>query len=190
MANATRHLIAQALEDLLRQKTLDKITVKEIVEKSGVNRQTFYYNFEDIYALVEWIFEEKTRALAGQVDLEADWKELIPQLSQNLLEYKQLILNAYHSLNRVHLERYLKNWLRPYVAHVVDDKAQAYRVTETEKAFICNCYVAVFVGIALEWIESNMSGNLISQMDMFIKLVDGSLESILQKFSQESAPTS
>ena len=48
MANATRHLIAQALEDLLRQKTLDKITVKEIVEKSGVNRQTFYYNFEDI----------------------------------------------------------------------------------------------------------------------------------------------
>lgn len=46
MANATRHLIAQALEDLLRQKTLDKITVKEIVEKSGVNRQTFYYNCE------------------------------------------------------------------------------------------------------------------------------------------------
>ena len=49
--------------------SLSKITIKEITEDCGVNRQTFYYHFKDIYDLLEWIYkneviqeiEEKTK---------------------------------------------------------------------------------------------------------------------------------
>ena len=56
MAIATKKLLADGLKELLEKKTLDKITVKELVATCGVNRQTFYYNFQDIYELLEWIF--------------------------------------------------------------------------------------------------------------------------------------
>ena len=53
MAIATKKLLADGLKELLEKKTLDKITVKELVATCGVNRQTFYYNFQDIYELLE-----------------------------------------------------------------------------------------------------------------------------------------
>ena len=58
MAIATKKLLADGLKELLGKKTLDKITVKELVTACGVNRQTFYYNFQDIYELLEEILTE------------------------------------------------------------------------------------------------------------------------------------
>ena len=58
MAYATRQLLANSLKKLLQKKPLEKITIKELVEDCGVNRQTFYYNFQDIYDLLAWIFKE------------------------------------------------------------------------------------------------------------------------------------
>ena len=41
MAYATRQLLADSLKKLLQKKPLEKITIKELVEDCGVNRQTF-----------------------------------------------------------------------------------------------------------------------------------------------------
>lgn len=62
MAIATKKLLADGLKELLEKKTLDKITVKELVATCGVNRQTFYYNFQDIYELLEWFLWKKESA--------------------------------------------------------------------------------------------------------------------------------
>ena len=48
----TKKAIADSFLKLLREKPLDKITIKDIVEDCGINRNTFYYHFEDIPALV------------------------------------------------------------------------------------------------------------------------------------------
>ena len=63
MGIATKKLLADGLKELLGKKTLDKITVKELVTACGVNRQTFYYNFQDIYELLEWIFVEEGKRI-------------------------------------------------------------------------------------------------------------------------------
>ena len=53
--STTKKAIAFALKDLLSEKPLDKITINDIAEKAEINRQTFYYHFQDIVDLVEWI---------------------------------------------------------------------------------------------------------------------------------------
>ena len=50
MAQFTRTAIVNSFIRLLNEKPLDKITVKDIVDDCGVNRNTFYYHFQDIYA--------------------------------------------------------------------------------------------------------------------------------------------
>ncbi len=49
----TALLMDEALIELLNKKEIEYITVKEIVEKAGVNRSTFYLHYESISDLVD-----------------------------------------------------------------------------------------------------------------------------------------
>lgn len=51
----TKKAIAGALKELMEEKPISKITVGDIADRCGINRQTFYYHFQDIPDLVEWI---------------------------------------------------------------------------------------------------------------------------------------
>ena len=46
--------VADAFQELLARKDVDKITVKDLVEACGISRQTFYYHFRDIVDVMEW----------------------------------------------------------------------------------------------------------------------------------------
>lgn len=54
MGNSRKNKIADALEELLQENSISKITVSDVVTASGVSRQTFYNNFTDIYDLIYW----------------------------------------------------------------------------------------------------------------------------------------
>ena len=57
-SNITKKALAQSLKELGSTKILDKITVADITNHCGVNRQTFYYHFNDKYELLNWIYTE------------------------------------------------------------------------------------------------------------------------------------
>ena len=63
MPNRTKEMLAESLMKLLARRTLDKITIQDIVDDCGYNRQTFYYHFHDIYDLIDWIFAAQTQEL-------------------------------------------------------------------------------------------------------------------------------
>lgn len=54
----THKIVEEAMIELLEEKPLHKIKVKELCEKAGINRATFYNNYEDIYDLYEKLEEE------------------------------------------------------------------------------------------------------------------------------------
>ncbi len=51
----TNWKLAEALKKLMKEKSLHKITIQDIVEESGLTRQSFYYHFHDICEIIEWI---------------------------------------------------------------------------------------------------------------------------------------
>lgn len=62
-ASTTKKELAAALKQLMEQKPLEKISIREITSLCGLRRETFYYHFADIYALIQWMFEEEALAL-------------------------------------------------------------------------------------------------------------------------------
>ncbi len=58
----------QRLFELLDEKPMSKITVKDIVERCGVNRNTFYYHFKDIPDVVEFILKKKWDEISNLQD--------------------------------------------------------------------------------------------------------------------------
>ena len=55
----TKRQLADCLKELMTSQTIDKITIQDITTKLNVNRQTFYYHFEDIYDLLHWTLQQE-----------------------------------------------------------------------------------------------------------------------------------
>ena len=52
MASFTKNAIKQSFIKLLNERPLSKISVRDIVEDCGINRNSFYYHYQDIPALL------------------------------------------------------------------------------------------------------------------------------------------
>lgn len=53
--NEIDRLLADSLKELAERRPVEKITIKEITDKAGVIRPTFYNHFQDKFELIEWI---------------------------------------------------------------------------------------------------------------------------------------
>lgn len=85
MSQMTKQALANSLKSLLQKKTLNKITIKDIVDDCGVNRQTFYYHFQDVYDLVDWIFHHDFERLLKDYSDYTNWH----QGCRRILDYMQ-----------------------------------------------------------------------------------------------------
>ena len=63
MANFTKKAIEGSFVKLLEERPLSKITVKDLVADCGINRNTFYYYFEDIPELIENMVEAEAQLI-------------------------------------------------------------------------------------------------------------------------------
>ena len=90
----TKKALAESLKKLMRAKPFSKITVTEIVNDCGVNRKTFYYHFEDIYALLRWIFEEEALNIVKQLYLINDYDGAMDFIAEYIDENRAFMRNA------------------------------------------------------------------------------------------------
>jgi probable dihydroxyacetone kinase regulator len=182
MAEVTKRALAASLKKLLAQKPLDKITIIDIVSDCGVNRQTFYYHFKDIYDLLEWLFiDESSAALAGQKTY-ATWEQGFLKIFEWVLDNKLLITHVYRSTNHEMVEQYLYDATFKLVMGVVNEKAAGMPVRESDKKFIADFYKFAFVGLMLDWIRSGMKEDPKFIIDRLSVLVQGDIPRALGKY--------
>lgn len=84
----------------MRKKTFSKITISEIISDCGVNRKTFYYHFEDIYALLKWMLEAEAIEVVKHFNLIVDYEEAILFIMVYIEENDYIISCAYDSIGR------------------------------------------------------------------------------------------
>ncbi|MBC8571240.1 TetR-like C-terminal domain-containing protein [Zongyangia hominis] len=182
MAQTTKRALAASLKKLLGKKTLDKITVVDIVEDCEVNRQTFYYHFQDIYDLVEWIFlTEAEKAIGGKKTYDT-WQQGFLQLLLYVRENGPLVINAYHSISRDQLERYLYRVTYDLLIGVVEEQAAGMSVRDEDKRFIADFYKFAFVGLTLDWIRTGMKEDPARIIDRLSILIHGDITRALEKY--------
>lgn len=76
----TKRQLEAALRQLLEEKPLEQIRVRELTELCGIRRQSFYYHFPDVPALFAWsLAREKERLLAGQEQC-LTWRQALASL--------------------------------------------------------------------------------------------------------------
>ena len=191
MSLTTKRALANSFKKLLSKRSFDKITVKDIVEDCGVNRQTFYYHFHDIYDLIEWIFQDAAEDLIRNgLDYE-DWSAGLEILLQYLQENRALILNAYNSISHEVVADYIKKVLRPYAENIVHKQAELMgsSVAEEDVELVTDIFTLASSGLVMEWIGGQMLPNdTMIRMDKFRKAISGSIQFMLHNLSGDAHP--
>lgn len=183
MSQHTKQALAESLIRLLRKKTLDKITIRDITDGCGVNRQTFYYHFEDIYSLVEYIFLEDPGHYIDLNTTTLSWMEACRELYRVLLHDKVLILNLYRSMEGRTLRKYMFKALQPAILKLARHLATDIPIKESDVVFVADSYTHGMIGLLIEWLDSNMREDFSADLDKFIFLLDGSMKPALLKMA-------
>ena len=110
MANLTRAAIKTALTELLDQRPLAQITVKDIVAACGINRNTFYYHYQGIPELIEEIVNDDAEAIIKSYPALESLEDCLETIVRRAMDKKRAILHIYNSASRDVYEQYL--WSR------------------------------------------------------------------------------
>lgn len=154
----TKRALAESLKKLMRAKPFSKITVTEIVNDCGVNRKTFYYHFEDIYALLRWIFEEEAVNIIRKFYLLNDYDEAIEFIYEYISENKDLLRNAYDAFGSVELSSFFHMsfvGLNESLIESVEQKMHK-RLPERTREYLCEFLTEASGGLLLNIISGNM----------------------------------
>ena len=100
----TKMVIKQAFSELIRQKPIEKITVSDICSLAEISRPTFYFHYQDIYALLD---ETGDEMLAS-----AKLDDITRLTIANQDEIFQVILN---------------------LVHIIEENADVYRICVLER---------------------------------------------------------
>lgn len=192
----TKLMLAESLRNLMRKKPLDKIKIHEIVDACGVNRQTFYYHFQDIYALVEWMYqhdaveliERNNKAiLQGELGTRDDWDSIIEALFKYIEEHRNEILSVINSRAMVYFSNFVYEGLKSSIRRIVDLQSKNLDVDEYYKNFISNFYAIALGGMVQSWLETSGTARMSSQelIHMLNLTVTGNIEAALVRAANE-----
>lgn len=185
MSNITKKAIANALKELLLEKRLNKITVADIAEKCEINRQTFYYHFQDIYDLIEWICIEDTEQVLKSNRTYATWQEGFLSIFELAKKDKLFLTNIYHSASYEHLQQYLYKLVEPLLKGVIMEVAKNYAVKDGEVEFVVSFYKYAFVGLLLDWVKNDMREEPSVIIERVSALIQGTTERYLSKYNRK-----
>lgn len=157
MANFTSKAIKATFFELLEEKPLNDITVKDIVETCGINRNSFYYHFQDIPTLLDEMIKEEAEAIIEKHPNINSVVECYDAVVEFISQRKKAIRHIYYSVNREMFENHLitlsEHIVRRYVTSVITDTS----ISDEHKEIMIGYYKCVCLGLALDWLNSGMS---------------------------------
>ena len=100
MPNFTKQAIKAAFLKLLNEMPLNKISVRSIVEECGINRNSFYYHYQDIPALIEEIAKDEIDSIIAKYPTINTIDECLNLAFRFAVENKRAVLHIYNSISR------------------------------------------------------------------------------------------
>ena len=181
MPNFTYNAIKASFIKLLNERPLSQIKVKDIVADCGVNRKTFYYHFEDIYALLRWIFEEEAVNIIKKFYLLNDYDEAMEFIYEYISENKDLLRNAYDAFGSVELSSFFHMsfvGLNESLIESVEQKMHK-RLPERTREYLCEFLTEASGGLLLNIISGNMHFDRSKDMMPVSSIIRASIVGVL-----------
>ncbi|MDE6413114.1 MAG: TetR family transcriptional regulator [Eubacterium sp.] len=171
MAKSTKAQILQHFSELLKDHELDKITVTLLVSECEISRQTFYYHFNDIQALINWGIKQYTAGCLENV-----------KSAKDINEATIIYLSAMEE-NRFYLSKCLESSLSGYTTLLIRESICEYITFFGNKILGISSLEPTDSKFVVEFLANAVTGLIISSIykkeEMDIKFVSEKIEKII-----------
>lgn len=150
----TKLLLANTLKELLKHKPLAKVTVTEIIKISEVNRNTFYYHFDDIYDLLLWFLNQEAINKVRDYDSIYDINDAINFTLEYIDENRKFLKNIINSVGEHDLKRFLSKDFQEIIGNYIRlaEKEMQVDIDEDYRNFLTTYITEAIAGILIELI--------------------------------------
>ena len=135
----TKRILAAALKQLTCRKSFDKITIADITQQSGYNRQTFYYHFRDKYELLKWIYTDDAQQVFDENLSFENWPKYISALLNHMRSEKDFYINTIRS-DETCFEQFLFDLTKSIFHMAIVSLDQHHQINEVEMNFYSQFY--------------------------------------------------
>lgn len=181
MAAFTRKAIMDSFMKLLEEKPLKQITIRDIVDDCGINRNTFYYHFQDIPDLIINIGEESGKKLLKENANIETIEDCLNVVVDTMMKSRKAVLHIYKSANRAIFEEY--HWkICDFAVHsYVDEKLNKASISEEDRAIIISYIKSLVYGVVTGWLENGLKDDIHPFVHRVCELKQGDLDTIIEK---------
>ncbi len=143
---------ADTLKQLMKQKTLKEVRVREIVELSGLSRQSFYNNFQDKYELAKYVWESETFHMIKAYEADKGLYKLSMEIMKIMLTNPSFYQNLLKDIDDQN--SFYSFWVKMSVAHLA---GQLSEVLQSEQSLITAIKMYTYGSIMCirEWINDS-----------------------------------
>ncbi len=150
MASFTKKAIVQTFLKLLDDRPLNQITVKDIVEACGINRNSFYYHFEDLPSLLEEILKDEADRIINEHASVSSLEDCLCVAIDFALKHKRAVMHTYGATNRALYEQYLDRVSQYVVSEYVNMKFKEIPADPADKELLIHFFKCILIGGALD----------------------------------------
>ena len=152
MRQKTETMLCVAFMELLKKYPFSKITIQKLAGQCGVNRQTFYYHFDNIYDLMSKAFEYEL-VHESRIYEAVTWEYVMSSFLQWMKDNRVIIRNIFTNAELP----YLKRAIYPLVARSISCgyiSKQDTKVLERQQDDFCINFLTMGITqYILEWVE-------------------------------------
>lgn len=167
---------------LLTERPISQITVKDIVEDCGVNRNSFYYHFQDIPSLLEEIIVEMTAKVIENLPEESTFEEKVIAALQEINLNKRMIYHIYGSSNREFYEKQLMKICEHVTRTYIRSREYSERVDSKDLEFVISYLKCELFGQLIDWLNHDMSYDIVEHSRILCRMFAGSMRMVCQKY--------
>ena len=184
-----RRLI-DSFKELALTVPVEKITIKEITDKAGVIRTTFYNHFQDKYMLMEKLFyEDIIKPVKPLLDNDMVDETLL-LIFKNLQKEKALYTRLSHTSGQNSFEQIIRGLIRDMLIDYMNQRTspaqlqlirQKYRWLTLDN--IADYYAQSMSFVAISWIQSSTDATPEEVAGIFDVILTSSLKDFLNNLA-------
>lgn len=175
-------LLAESFKELACQRPIEKITIKEITDRAGVIRPTFYNHFQDKYELLEWIISQDLIEPIRPFVRSGLTTQAMTFLFLNVEKEKEFYLkvsrlegqNSFFGISQHCLQSLLEEVCEEHRAR----RERRYEWLTPER--LAQYYGQSMVFVMIEWIQSGMTISAEELAELYQYMMSHSLEDALK----------
>ena len=192
MSQFTKKAIMDSFVELAQQMPMDKITIKKVCDNCSINRNTFYYYFQDMYALKEEIIYAKAGKLFVNLDFSTNksWKSNLRIIGAYARKNEIFIRNLFNSMGRDAFGDYIVDVVSGMALEGINNIYETEivptgkKVSEKERKRLAYFFSKVFAETTVEWLRGKSSGDPVDTLEHGIEMLEGVVELMLSNLAK------